>query len=195
MKKRSVQDLVDRASAGDEAAARELAGRYERQLRSTIHSGIGRDLRPRVGTSDVLQSTMLAALSQLDRFEFRGEPAFLSWLNAIAERKLLMAARYHSARKRDVRRERVQVEEPPQAAGIPSPSQSAVHAEFTQLIQNAVLRLPPLEQRVVRLHTFEGRSFARVAEELGLSGHARARYLFQRALKLLGRMLDDDGVR
>lgn len=191
MKRGNVENLVRRAAEGDEAAARELAHRYERQLRSTIHSGIGRDLRPRVGTSDVLQSTMLAALGQLDRFEYRSEPAFLSWLNAIAERKLLMAARFHSARKRDVRRERLRTVEPPQPANQPSPSQGAVQAEFTQLVQNAVLRLPSLERRVVQLHSFEGRSFARVAEELGLSGHARARYVFQRALKLLGRMLDD----
>lgn len=187
-----IRDLIERVSTGDEAAARELAERYEPQLRANIHGGIGKNLRARLATSDVLQSAMLTALGEMKRFEYRGEPAFIAWLNAITERKILMAARYHSALKRDVRRERYQTLEPalgPDAQ--PSPSQGAVEGEVTELIGDAVTRLPTLERRVVRLHTFEGWTFARVSEELGLSGQARARYIFQRALKMLGRALDD----
>jgi len=187
-----IQALIRRVSQGDEAAARELAERYEPQLRASIRGGIGRDLRARVGTSDVLQSAMLTALDEMKRFEYRGEPAFIAWLNAITERKILMAARYHSALKRDVRRERHQVMEPAiPSDDQPSPSQGAVAGEVTELIGDAVHRLPTLERRVVRLHTFEGWTFVRVADELSLSGPARARYVFQRALKMLGRMLDD----
>ena len=104
-----------------------------------------------------------------------------------------MAARYHSARKRDVSREQFAGTSPVHPANQPSPSAAAVQGEMTTRIRNAVVSLPSLERRVVELHSFEGHSFAKVAAELSLSGPARARYLFQRALKLMGRVLDDLG--
>ena len=140
---------------------------------------------------DLVQGIHLGALESSRHFEYQGEPAFVSWLNTIAERQLLMAVRYHSARKRDISRERFAGTSPSHPADQPSPSAAAVQGEMTALIRNAVLRLPTLERRVVEMHSFEGRSFARVAQELALSGAARARYIFQRALKAMGRMLDD----
>jgi RNA polymerase sigma-70 factor (subfamily 1) len=186
-------ELIDRARNGDEEAAQALVRRYEAQLRAAIRAGIGRDLRPRLSASDVFQATMFTALMELENFEYHGEAAFTSWLNTIAERQLLMAARYHSARKRDVSREQFAGTSPVHPADQPSPSAAAVQGEMTTRIRNAVVSLPGLERRVVELHSFEGHSFAKVAAELSLSGPARARYLFQRALKLMGRVLDDLG--
>jgi RNA polymerase sigma factor (sigma-70 family) len=148
-------------------------------------------LKARVSASDVYQATMISALADLARLDFQGEAAFVSWLRTSAERQLLMAARFHSARKRDISKEKFLGTSPAHAADQPSPSQSAVAGEMTGLIRDAVRKLPPLERRVVELHSFEGHSFARVSDELSLSGSARARYLFQCALKTLGRMLDD----
>ncbi|MHC4549634.1 MAG: sigma-70 family RNA polymerase sigma factor [Planctomycetota bacterium] len=188
-----LSDLIRRAREGDEEAAKALVQRYEGQLQAAIRAGIGRDLRSRLSASDVFQATMFAALRELEHFEYHGEAAFTAWLNTIAERQLLMAARYHSARKRDVGREQFVGTSPVHPDDQPSPSAAAVHGEMTALIRHTVVRLPTLERRVVELHSFEGHSFARVADELSLSGAARARYLFQRALKAMGRMLDDLG--
>jgi len=186
-----LRSVVRRAAAGDEEAARSLVRRYEGPLKGIIASGIGDDLRPRIAASDVFQATMVSALADLGRFEWHGEAAFVGWLKTIAERQLLMAARFHNARKRSVAKERLFGTAPARPAEQPSPSQTAVQGEMTQLIRSAVLRLPAAERRVVELHTFEGQSFAAVASQLGLSGAARARYVFQRALKRLGRMLDE----
>ena len=188
-----LENLIAKAAEGDEEAAGQLVRRYESSLRAAIHAGIGNDLRSRLSTSDVFQATMVAALADLEKFEFHGEAAFVSWLNRIAERQLLMAARFHSANKRDVGRERFAGTTPSHPADQPTPSAAAVHGEMTELIRDAVKELGGEERRVVELHSFEGHSFARIAEDLGLSGSARARYLFQRALKSLGRMLDDVG--
>jgi len=191
---RALAEIIRRAASGDEHAARTLAERYENALRAQIHRRIGQDLRPRIGTSDIFSATMMAVLTELPSLEYRGEAAFVGWMRAIAERQILMAARYHGARKRDVRRERFEGSSPGHIGNRTSPSEGAVRAEITQLIREAVIDLPAPERRVVELHSFEGASFARVAKEMGLSGPARARYVFQRALKLLGRMLDDDGA-
>jgi len=188
-----LSDLIGQAARGDEEAAGQLVKRYEGPLRAAIHAGLGHDLASRLSASDVFQATMVAALADLDKFEFQGEAAFVGWLHRIAERQLLMAARYHSANKRDVGRERFAGTTPSAAADQPTPSAAAVHGEMTERIRDAVVRLPGLERRVVELHSFEGRPFGAVAAELGLSGAARARYVFQRALKTLGRMLDDVG--
>ncbi len=191
---RALAEILQLVASGDEAAARVLTERYEASLRAQIHRRIGHDLRPRVGTSDIFSATMLAVFTELPAFQYRGEAAFVGWMRAIAERQILMAARFHSARKRDVRRERFEGTSPGHVGNRTSPSEGAVRAEITQLIRESVIHLPALERRVVELHSFEGLSFARVAKEMGLSGPARARYLFQRALKLLGRMLDDDSA-
>jgi len=186
-------ELIARAAAGDQEAARELVARYENAVQASIRAGLGNELKARVSASDVFQSTMISALADLEKLEFHGEAAFVGWLKTIAERQLLMAARFHSARKRDMAKEKFIGTSPAHPAHQTSPSQGAVEGEMTELIRDAVRKLPPLERRVVELHSFEGHSFAKVATGLSLSGAARARYVFQRALKTLGRMLDDLG--
>lgn len=193
MHDKTLGELIEMAAGGDQRASAELVQRYEGSLRASIRSGLGNDLRARLSASDVFQATIVAAMADLEKLDFQGEPAFVAWLHKIAERQLLMAARFHSANKRDVSRERFAGTTPGHPAADPSPSTAAVQGEMTELIQSAVKKLEGMERRVVELHSFEGHSFGKVAEELGISGAARARYIFQRALKSLGRTLDDLG--
>jgi RNA polymerase sigma-70 factor (ECF subfamily) len=186
-----IEDLVKRAAGGDSGAAGEISRRVERPLRAAIRQRLGPELRARVDTDDIFQSTIFAALKDLGNFTYQGDGAFMNWLSAIAERRIRMAARKHRAGKRDVRRERSLAA----AAEVPgagtTPTQGVVRGEITERIQTVLPQLPELERRVVELHSFEGRGFPDVARELGLTDKNAARHVFQRALKLMGDLLDE----
>lgn len=191
MNQGELQALLRQAAAGDEEAANELARRYESVVRAAIRPRLGPELRARLDTEDILQSTLTASLEDLARLDYRGEKAFLGWLCRVAEHRVLDAARRHRAARRDLRRER------PLAPGddLPgrgtSPSQAAVRGERARGLHEAVSRLPDEERRVVELHSFEGLGFREVAERLGLKDKERARYLFRCALR---RMEDHFGT-
>jgi RNA polymerase sigma-70 factor (ECF subfamily) len=190
MREREIEDLLRRVTAGDREAAGEIARRYERPIRLAIRRRLGPELRARVDTDDIFQSTIAAALEDVPDLSFRGEGAFVAWLAAVAERRILMKVRHHRARKRDHRRDR-----PLEAAeGVPgcgtSPTRGAVRGEVTEGIRKAVARLPEGERRVVELHSVEGLSFQEVSDLLGLSGKFQAHRIFQRALKKIGDLYD-----
>jgi RNA polymerase sigma-70 factor (ECF subfamily) len=192
MGEKEVEDLLRRAATGDRQAAGDLARRYEVRVKELIHRRLGPDVRARVDTDDLYQSTITTALDDLSGFHYEGEKALIGWLYAIAERRILMAVRRHRAAKRDLRREQV-LHDPDEIPGArTSPSRAAVRGEMTRGLRNAMAQLEEPERSVVRLHSFEGLGFADVAERLGLPGKSSARHVFQRALKRMGELLEPD---
>jgi len=188
--------LIDRAAAGDRDAAGEVAERYRERVRRAIHHRLGPALRRRLDTEDLVQSTFAVALRDLRQLDYENERAFVGWLQAIAERRILMAVRKHRAEKRDLRRDRA-IEA---AAGVEldatTPTRAARRAETKTAMRDAVALLPESERRVVELHSFEGKSFAEVAEILGLADKNAAYHLFRKALKQMSRVMrgHDDGT-
>lgn len=190
---KDVQHLLARAASGDREAAGEALRLFESPLRASIQHSLGRNLRRRVDPEDVYQSTMALALKDLNRVDYQGDPAFLGWLRAIAEHRILEVARRHGAAKRDLRKDR-----PLEAAGQTpstgtSPTQGAVRGEIRSRLSEAVAMLPEPERHVVELHSYEGLSFVQVSERLGLKGRSSARSLFQKALHRMGDLLDGQG--
>lgn len=190
MDDRRLENLVRRAQAGDREAAGELLSRYEGRVRASIRRRLGPDLRQRVDTDDIFQSTIAASLDGLEGFRYEGEQALIAWLTAVAERRLISVARRHRAEKRDVGRE-----SPLRAAeAIPgertSPTQGVVRGEARESVKQAVSRLPQQQRRVVEMRSFEGLTFREIAERLELSDRHAARDLFRAALKKMGDLLD-----
>jgi RNA polymerase sigma-70 factor (ECF subfamily) len=188
-----LEGLIERAAAGDDDAAGELATRYEGRVRATIRRRLGPELRARVETDDIFQTSFFAALGDLTGFRYQGEAAFVRWLSTVAERKMLMTARRHRAGKRDLR-----LEWPLDGVGempgqLTSPTQGAVRGEMKAGIRQAVAELPEPDRQVVELHSFEGLGFREVAERLGLADKNAARHIFQRALKKMGDLLGPSG--
>jgi len=185
-----LERLVRRAGRGDERAAEEITRRCGAPVRRIVRRRLGREIRSRVDTEDILQSAFLTALGALRDFRYEGERAFVGWISTIAEQKIRNAARHHRAALRDVRRQR------PLSGGarVPddgtSPTQGAVRGEIVRDIRQAVEKLPERQRSVVLLHSFEGRSFPDIAERLGLTDKSAARRLFQRALRELGNLMD-----
>src|SRR5215831_2890791 len=72
--------LLDRIRAGDAVAREQLLGRYAPILRAWAHGRLPMHARGIADTDDVVQVTLLRALSRLHEFEYRHEGAFLGYL-------------------------------------------------------------------------------------------------------------------
>ena len=182
--------LVLRASAGDPDAVEDLAERYGSRVRTRIHRRIGPELRTRVDTDDIFQTTFFAAIRGLSSFTYRDEESFVRWLAQVSERKMLMAVRRHRAGRRDLRLEWPIDEVGELPGALTSPTQGAVRGELCAGIRQAVDSLPEPDREVVVLHSFDGLGFREVAERVGLSDMHAARHVFRRALKRMGEILD-----
>jgi RNA polymerase sigma-70 factor (ECF subfamily) len=182
--------LVERATDGDRDAMDALVLRYGPGVRAALHSSLAPDVRARVDTDDLFQSTMTAALADLRSFRWEGEPAFRGWLLTVARREALMAGRFHRRQSRSPGREDVPDAVDRVAADRTTPSVAAVRGETSRRLEDAVESLPEEERRVVDLHSRRGLSFGETARLLGLADEDAARYVFRKALKRLGEILD-----
>jgi RNA polymerase sigma-70 factor (ECF subfamily) len=183
--------LIDQARAGDRDATAALVRAVEPALRDAISRSIPRALRRRVGTDDLLQATLLVAIDQLPRFEYRGDREFVAWITTIAAQRIHESDRFHRAQKRDRGRDRSLSGSAPFVACETSPTQSAARAEQRIVLRDAVAKLPDDERRVVELRTFEGLAFREIATRLGLSDRHAAMRAFERAMERLARIVGE----
>jgi RNA polymerase sigma-70 factor (ECF subfamily) len=100
------EELVDRASAGDQEARQQLLGRHRKRLREMVALRMDRRLIARVDPSDVVQEALTEAFQQLPNY-LRNRPLpFYPWLRQLAWERLIGLHRRHlHAQKRSVRRE------------------------------------------------------------------------------------------
>src|SRR5215207_5028302 len=92
---RAAAQLLERASAGDEAAFGELVDPYRRELQLHCYRILGSV----EDAEDLLQETLLAAWRGLDRYE--GRASLRAWLYGIATNHSLNALRDSARRPRD----------------------------------------------------------------------------------------------
>lgn len=180
--------MVRRMQARDEAAARALFDRYADELRDRVHRRLPRALRRKIGDSDVIQETYLAAFRDLWQFEARGsdEAAFKRWLASILENRIRDEIRRFAAQKRDAKREVSIPSEP--ARSEPTPSVIMMAAEQRAAVWAAIDQLPADQQLVVRLVHAEDLTYEDAAARLDRSPEA-VRKLYGRAIKRLSEMM------
>jgi len=195
------QTLVQQAVAGDEAALRELFGRYRDRLKRMMRLRLSRRLQGRIDDSDVLQESFLEVAQRLAEFaEKPGLPFFL-WLRHMTGLKLAEVHRRHlGTRMRDADREvslhrgglpeADSVSLAAQLLGqLSTPSQVAVKAETRIFVQEALNAMDPVDREVLALKHFEQLSMSEIAQALGMSkAGVGSRYL--RALKRLREALE-----
>jgi len=186
------QQLVDRATAGDELALDELLERHLPALRAFVRLRCGPALRARESVSDIVQSVCREVLGELDRFEWRGEAGFRAWLYLASARKIADRAEHWRAGKRDAARE-VPLERSGAASDAPllevyrtvcTPSAAAAGRELMERIELAFEQLGEDDREVIALARIAGLSHAEIGERLGCSEVAARKRLF-RALALL----------
>jgi RNA polymerase sigma-70 factor (ECF subfamily) len=161
-------------------------------LLTVANQELPRELRAKLGASDVVQDTLLEA--QRDLFQFAGqrEEILLSWLRRMLLNNLANLRRsYQQTEKRQVARE-ISLEGDPAgqelqqrlAAPGASPSSEAARNEEAGRVDRALARLPEHFRRVIELRYRDNKSFAEIGETLGRSPEA-VRKLWARAVERL----------
>ena len=178
-------ELVRRFREGDEAAFRVLFERYGGMASLRIARRLPARLRRKVSVADVLQDSLLAAFDGRDGLKDSTEEAFRAWILAIAESKAIDAIRrFEQAAKRDARREVTRTRRA-QTSAVPgqiaSPSQVAVGIEMQGIARDAMRRLSPDYQEVLRLTRHEHLTIGEAAERMGRSREATKK-LYARAM-------------
>lgn len=159
-----------------------------------VRRRLGRGLRARETSVDLVQSICREALEDLDGLDYRGAPSFRRWLYTRAENKLRDRGRHWGRERRSAGREDAHLDpgvEPP--AESPSPSSCAAARETLERVERAFAQLPEDHRRVILLARVEGLSHEAIARELGRSVLA-TRSLLSRALARLALALEEPGA-
>ena len=177
--------LLRAARDGSAEALGELYDRYGGRLLTFIRLRLGRDLRGRVESRDILQATLLRSFQRLAQFEGGDGPSLMGWLARIAENEIRDQADFQHRQRRDI------------AAGValddvgdvlPARGRSAlsqaVIAEESERLACALESLEPDHREVIVLRKLEELGFKEMAGRLGRSEDA-CRMLLARAMVAL----------
>jgi RNA polymerase sigma-70 factor (ECF subfamily) len=177
-------DLLQQAKGGSREALNRLYERCAGRLLALIRLRLGRDLRARVESRDVLQATFLKSLDRLPELRASETRSLMAWLARIAEREINDLADYHHRGRRDAARELPLDDEAPLPAASRSALSRVILDEEARRLEAAIESLSPDHREVILLRKFEERSFAEIAARLGRSEDA-CRMLLARAMTAL----------
>src|SRR5205807_1295170 len=140
----------------------------------------------KVGASDLVQDTLVEALSCFARFNGQTAAELQAWLRTILLRQVAQTTRrYAATHKRQVQREipLTRLGRAPQAlaADQPSPSGPLARQEQAEAVRQVLARLPEHYRQVLVWREWDDLSFAEIGGRLGQSADA-VRMLWWRAL-------------
>jgi RNA polymerase sigma-70 factor (ECF subfamily) len=172
----STTRLLARIREGDDRARDQLIQRYLQTLKRWAHGRLPPHARGLADTDDLVQSTLLRALSHLSSFEPQHDGAFLAYL-----RKALL---------NQIRDEIRRAGRKPGSNGVaedlasrePSPVEVAIGREALASYEEALARLSDREQQAVFLRVELGMEYQAIAEALGIATANAARMCVGRAI-------------
>ncbi|HEY2838984.1 MAG TPA: sigma-70 family RNA polymerase sigma factor [Pirellulales bacterium] len=192
-----IDPLLKAAREGSQEALGQLLAAYRSFLLAAAIEELDSELKAKAGPSDLVQETFIDAHRDFGNFTTGGECEFRIWLHSILMNNLAdLRKKYLKTAKRQVRRERrlgtydskLLFQEPAASEGH-SPANAAISQEEEARIQEALLRLPPAYQQIIRLRSQQRQQFGEIAKSIGKSPDA-ARMLWQRAVSRLQRELE-----
>ncbi len=154
------RDRIDRLLAGDERAAEELLGKYQKLLRFVL----GKMDVPESVREDVAQNVWMDVWRQLRNGQFRGDCAFSTWLGLIAKGKVLDYRRH-----RDTSGASALVAIDQATSAIEARSAVAADQEALAAAEQALDSLDDRLQLAFRLRYRQNHEVADIARALGLS--------------------------
>ncbi len=182
-----------RAQEGDEEALDEIYRRYSNAVLARIRGRLRGDMKALYQTTDIAQSVFLEVMKDLEKFEDRGEAAFLGWLRVKCENKIRKKLRKHLDNEGRQREVHVPTGWSPPARNGAGPATAAGDAEHRSLIRARLADLNDDQREVIRLRLEEKMSFREIAEQLSLPSDAAARMRFARAIVELRDRLGTSG--
>jgi len=183
--------LVTLAKGGDASALDQLCHVYAERVRWMVRLRIGKELRSKLESMDLVQEVFIHALEGLGDFTYENEGDFIRWLSKIAENAFRDNLDKLHADKRDVRKElRLGGSGPTTGGrffGIPGPvdatTPSAIMSKREDLarLEEAIDLLKPEYREVIVLAKIDGLSYSQIGERLGKSAGA-VKMLVSRAI-------------
>jgi RNA polymerase sigma-70 factor (ECF subfamily) len=183
--------LVVLAKEGDQSALNQLYSVYAERVRWMVRFRMDKELRSKFESMDLVQDTLIHALSGLHNFTYKNESEFIRWLSKIAENELRSKLRKLHADKRDVHKEvrfdnggtksegrYVGIHEPIQTT---TPSMILSRKEDLVKLEKAIDELKPEYRESIILTKVEGLSYQEIGQKLGKSSDA-VRMLATRAM-------------
>ncbi|MBM4193826.1 MAG: RNA polymerase sigma factor [Gemmatimonadetes bacterium] len=163
--------LIAEAARGDRRAARAL---YEAHV-DRVHRLCTRIAGDADLADDLTQDTFVQVFRRLD--QFRGEPAFSTWVHRVA-----LTVSLNAMRKVKRFRQRETVLEEVDASGHHEHADGRIEPDLQAQLHAAIDALPDGLRMALVLHTIEGYSHAEVGELLGIAeGTSKARVFDARA--------------
>jgi len=143
---------------------------------------MGKELRPKLDSMDLVQDALLSALGGIGDFTYKNEGDFLRWLSRIAQNALRDNLDKLHAAKRDIRKEvRLDNYRPttgvgfvgtPVAIEATTPSVIMSKKEDLDKLEKAIDELKPEYREVIVLTKIEGLSYREIGDRLGKSPDA-----------------------
>lgn len=188
--------LLLRWARGDQAAMAELVAADAPWVEAQVRRRLGRQLRQRIDTQDIVQNTLLGLLHHGPRFVCSDRGHLRALLARMVENAIRTQVQHATADKRDLRRE---ARVPAQGSGSvlmldagvapgTEPGLAAEQGEMRDWVRLALELLEPEDRAVILWREFDGEPFATIAARLGIAEDA-ARMRFSRALPRLARRL------
>ncbi len=185
------RQLVTLAQDGDHSALDQLYRVYGERVRRIVRLRMGKELRPRLDSMDLVQDALVSALGGLGQFTYENEGDFLRWLAKIAQNTLRDNLDKLYTHKRDIRKEvrLVNNEQSTTGAFIASagpvdavtPSVIMSRKEDLDRLEEAIDALKPEYKEIIVLTKIEGLSYQEIGQRLGKSNEA-VRKLVSRAM-------------
>ncbi len=176
------QELVALAKDGDKSALSRLYGAYAERVHWMVRLRMSKKLRSKLESMDVVQDTLIHALSGLDKFTYKNEGDFVRWLSKIAENELRGNLKKLHAEKRDIRKEvRLDSHRPTTGGGFAgaagpigttTPSVIMSQKEDLAKLEKAIDRLKPEYREAIVLTKIEGLSYREIGSRLSKSPDA-----------------------
>ncbi len=185
------QELVALAKEGDKSALNRLYRVYSERVRWMVRFRMSKELRSKLESVDLVQDTLIHALSGLDDFTYKNEGDFVRWLSKIAENELRGSLKKLHADKRDIRKEVPLDNYRPTTGGgfvgTPGPIEATTPSvimsrkEDLDKLEKAIDELKPEYREAIVLTKIDGLSYKEIAGRLGKSSDA-VRKLVSRAM-------------
>jgi len=176
------QELVTLAKDGDEPALNQLCRVYGERVRWMVRLRMGKELRSKLESMDLVQDVLVHALEGLGDFTYTNEGDFVRWLSKITQNVLRDNLDKMHAGKRDIRKEvrfgGYGLTTGDRLLGVPGPrdttTPSAIMSKREDLakLEKAIDGLKPEYREVIVLTKIEGLSYREIGNRLGKSADA-----------------------